>query len=51
MDGVKITEEENPSRVEVYPDDWDYDSEDDPPLAIEVMAKMTKPGIVCSTNY
>ena len=49
MEDVKVTEEANPDGVEVYPDGWDYDSEDDPPTAAEVMAKMKAPGLVCST--
>lgn len=36
--------------VEMLPDDWDYDDEDAvPPTAADVVAKMTKPGFVCST--
>ncbi len=39
--------EVDPSSVEVYPDDWDYeDDEAEPPTAAEFM---TKPGLVCST--
>ena len=40
-------EEVEPTSVEVYPDDWDYeDDEAEPPTAAEFM---TKPGLVCST--
>lgn len=49
MEDVKIAEESSPDRVEVFPDDWDYDSDDDPPTAAEMMEKMKAPGLVCST--
>lgn len=50
MDGVEICEAD-PDAVEVYPDDWNDESEDDPPTAAEVMATMKKPGLVCSTHH
>lgn len=42
--------EVDPTKVEVYPDGWDYeDDEAEPPSAAEVMTKMTKPQLVAST--
>jgi len=50
MDGVDISEAD-PSEVEVYPEGWDFDDDEaELPNAAEIMAKMTKPGLVASTN-
>lgn len=49
MDDVQV-EEWDANAVEVYPDGWDYDSDDDPPTAAEIMATMKRPGLVASTN-
>lgn len=47
MAEVDISEVTDPTTVEVYPDDWDYDDEEaEPPTAAEFM---TKPGIICTT--
>lgn len=48
LDGVEI-DEWDPNKIEVYPDGWDYDSDDAPPTAAEVMADMKSPGLVASS--
>lgn len=48
MDGVVVVECDAES-VSVYPDDWDYDSEDEPPTAAAVMSFMKRPGLVATT--
>lgn len=52
MEDVDAAEVEDPSQVTVYLDEVDTETEEQEETSAEiVMSKMTKPGIVCSTNW
>ena len=48
--GDVAVDEADPNTIEVYPDGWDYDSDEAPPTAAEIMQTMKRPGLVASTN-